>query len=214
MPEYTLEDFQDVICLRNQLLNAPLQTLMDEYQDYNQYVTFINSVITFSNIDSGFLLFDDNLIDKISRIIQIYRFENPPQDVRDAINSIILYLNRVKAYPKEYKELLKSGYREYQEDTRKVSFETDADMLYSLGYDGIVLMALQQEQYEDLQVDMFLASINYFLETMPELFQVDRVRKRVLEEVGKLDSWSSPKMIRQFAKATKEEFQKIKQKEE
>ena len=38
--DYTLEDFENVLSLKNQLILVPLSSLLEVYQDYDSYLTF------------------------------------------------------------------------------------------------------------------------------------------------------------------------------
>ena len=77
MEEYTLDDYINLLALKNQLINAKLSTLMKDYkEDYLLYLQFLESVYMLLETDSGFLLFSQEAKDKIYSIIDIHRFDD------------------------------------------------------------------------------------------------------------------------------------------
>ena len=110
MEKYNVKDFANVLSLRNQLVNVPIEKLEEVYQDYDNYVAFLDTVAVMTNIDSAFLLFKADYLKKIENVIQIHRFDTKDKDVKDAINSIIEYLNTIKSYRPEYRKILTTYY--------------------------------------------------------------------------------------------------------
>ena len=191
---------------------------MEEYQDYDNYLAFLESVLLLRDADSGFLLFDDSFSDKILHVIQIFRFEQPSPEVRAAINEIIDSINHMKGYSDSYRNLLKNGYLSFQEDARKVQFSDDESFLYSLAYDALVYMALKSGDMKSVpEEDMVLASINYMIEMVPEFLKQPEVSETVLSYLTVLEEingWPLSHGIKKYSSKTKEAFQKIKTKEE
>ena len=70
MADINISDFVNVLCLKNQLINVDDEVLLEVYKDYENYVTFLSSVITLINNeeDSPFLLYRDSFLKKINRI--------------------------------------------------------------------------------------------------------------------------------------------------
>ena len=170
-----------------------------------------------SEIDSAFLLFRDDFIDKIYSVIQIYRFDIKDNQIKEAINSIINYLNVVKSYEPEYKQLLKKSYHSWQEEVRNVWLKDESDLVYSLGYDAVVYAGIVDGDMDIItENDMFLSSINYFVETIPSIFENKDVQNRTMKLINKLGKGFSPfkKELRMYSLETKENLQKIKLKEE
>ena len=217
MEKYNVKDFANVLSLRNQLVNVPIEKLEEVYQDYDNYVAFLDTVAVMTNIDSAFLLFKADYLKKIENVIQIHRFDTKDKDVKDAINSIIEYINTIKSYRPEYRKLLTTSYVSYQAKARNTNFASTDMMLYSLGYDALSYVAITEGDMDKItEDDMFLASINYFIETIPEIFKDEDTRKRTLEKIEELEKKGRPfnRMTRNYSKETKESFQKIKLKEE
>ena len=215
--DYTTEDFVNVLLLRNQLVNVELSELMKFYEDYDRFCTFLRSVLVLRDVDSAFLLFRPEFIEKIERVIQIHRFGEKRSEVWGDINEIVLYLNQIKSYSDDFREMLKEDYRTYQQDCRKTPFEDENEFLYSMAYDAVVYCAIQRNDMDFItEDDMYLVSINYFIETFPEMFQDPAIQQRVLEKIAGIEvkGWPFRKELRNYSKETREAFQKLKQKEE
>lgn len=217
MEKYSVKDFANVMCLKNQLVNVPIEKLEEVYQDYDSYVTFLDTVAVLTNVDSVFLLFKDDYVRKIESITQIHRFDTQDKEVKKAANEVIGYLNRIKTYEPGYRRMLKASYIAYQEEARKTLTKSTDLLLYSIGYDALSYVAITEGDMDKItEDDMFLASINYFIETIPEIFKDEDTRKRTLEKLEELEKKGRPfnRMTRNYSKETKESFQKIKLKEE
>ena len=63
---------------------------------------------------------------------------------------------------------------------------------------------------------MFLSSVNYFIETIPSIFENEDVKNRTMKLIDKLRKGFNPfkKELRMYSEETKENLQKIKVKEE
>ncbi len=212
--EYSVSDFQNVLCLRNQLINVPLPKLLEVYQDYDAYLIFLDSVAVMSAIDSAFLLFDDSFPEKIHKVIQIHRFSSKDSHISDVINSIIMYLNGIQSYSDNVKNSLKNGYLDYHEDIRDCQMDDNQVFLAALAYDAQVYVALENDTMENItEDDLFLSSINYLLETIPDLFKNSAVQKRVMDKLEELSKTKGffQTQIREYSKSTISHFQKVKE---
>ena len=217
MSNITDSDFANVLCLRSQLVNLDEKNLVEYHKDYERYLTFIDTVAVMSEVDSAFLLLRDDFIDKIYSVVQIYRFDIKDKEIKEAVNSIINYLNVVKSYKPEYKKLLQTSYYSWNEDVRNVWLKEESDLIYALGYDAVVYAGIVDGDMDIItENDMFLSSINYFIETIPSIFEKKDVRDRTMKLIDKLRKGFNPfkKGIRNYSEETKENLQKIKVKEE
>ena len=217
MSNITVSDFVNVLCLRSQLVNLNEKDLIEYHKDYEKYLTFIDTIAVMSEVDSAFLLFRDDFIDKIYSVIQIYRYEIEDKQVKEAVNSIIHYLNIVKSYKPEYKKLLQTSYRSWNEEVRNVWLKDEDDLVYALGYDAVVYAGIVDGDMDIItENDMFLSSVNYFIETIPSIFENEDVKNRTMKLIDKLRKGFNPfkKELRMYSEETKENLQKIKVKEE
>ena len=205
--KYTLDDFANVICLRNQLENVPLNTLLDVYKDDESFVAFLEAISVLSNTDSGFLLLDPLYMEKISSVINSRRWDIENIDVKKAINDLIGYMNELRNYPNNLKVSLLSAYIGYHEELRQVSFD-DANLLkVTLGYDAVVYSALENGDLDIAKEDeLFLMSTNYLLEIVPDIYKNEDYKNMTIERIDRIRKKSrffNP-VIKTYSKNTKQ----------
>lgn len=214
--EYDIIDFENLLLLKNQLVNAPFDELLECYKDYDNYLLFLDTVVLLANTDSAFLLFYKDGMEKILRIIQLYRFNTKDEKVIDVINQIIQYLNNIKLYDSTYENLLKLSYLSFHEESRISSFDREEDFIASLSYDAATYFALKDGNISINDYDLFLASVNYLFVIIPEFFKDSLVQERLIAILDKIDKTRgfSNRNLRKYSKYTRKAYQKIKDKEE
>lgn len=215
MDEYDLDDYINLLALKNQLINAKLSTLTKDYEsDYNLYIQFLNSVIMLINTDSGFLLFSKEAKDKIYSIIDIHRFGDD-KEVTACINEIIGALNSMNGYPPEMKKLMKEQYLAYQEEIRQVSILNGETLIQLMAYDALCLFSLNSQDEFNIKPNeeySFLSSLNYLIGTCPEIFKDPDIKKnaeKAIDIIMKKGGFFNFKG-RKYTKKTQANFQKIK----
>lgn len=213
--EFTIDDFLNVVILKNQLITMSNDDLKRLYQDYDSYLVFLDTVSVLTSIDSSFLFLRDDFIDKIEKVISYNRFEADP-DTWSIVNDVISYFNMTKIYSSRYKDALKKNYLAYHEGVRKCKLNEDK-LLSMMVNDAFFLLALEEKNLDSFGEDQyFLSSLNYFIETVPELFQDQDVQEMVENRIDSVSvgNWPFSRKSRVLLKETKNHYQKIKQKEE
>ncbi len=186
MDDYNIRDYKNILILRNQLETIGEEELIEIYQDIQSYQTFLNSIGILANVDSAFLYYKNQYIRKIERIISIHRFD-VSQEYQALINDIITYLNEVKSTSEEKKSILMNGYFAYQEDIRKRKFKNYQEMLSFESYDAQVVYGLELGQLDFLtDSERLISSLNYLLETIPELFTSEEDISLLINHLNKL----------------------------
>ena len=215
MEEYDLDDYINLLALKNQLINADLKTLMKDYQeDYILYLQFLSSVIMLINTDSGFLLFSEAAREKIYSIIDIHRFDDD-KEVSSLINDIIGELNAINGYPQEIRKLMEAQYLAYQEEIRNVRILNGETLIQLMSYDALCLFSLNTKEELKLKENeeySFLSSLNYLINTCPELFDDPDIKKnaeKAIDIIMKKGGFFNFKG-RKYSKKTQANFQKIK----
>lgn len=210
--EYSILDYSNVIHLRNQIAFLDFKTLLDVYKDKDNYINFLDTFVVLTNIDSGFLLFSDDFVDRIESVIELNRFSFNDKEITEVINGIITYLNELKSKSDTYKKSVRQHYCCFQEQIRGVSFPNNTSLVRSICYDPFVIDALRDNDMSNIGEDkLFLASINSFLELLPELFDDEEIRELTLKKIeeisnnSKLFQLNMKKMIRD----TKSHYQKV-----
>lgn len=215
--DYTAQDYENVLILRNQLVSLDISKLLEMYQDMDSFLSFIDSVVVLTNVDGGFLLLSDAFVDKIERIIQQHRFNIHDSKIVEVINDIIGYLNRIKSYDYDFKKLLITQYVGYHLDCRETKVDGSETFFSMLAYDAVLYAALKEGQMDIVtHDDFFLASLNFLIKTYPEFFEDYDIQKRVMDKIDEisLKKGFSTIGLRSYSKKTKANFQKICKKEE
>ena len=185
--EYSITDFRNVIHFRNQIATLPEKELKDLYKDMDYYICFLNTFVIMTNIDSGFLLFSNDFLDKIDSVVEQNRFLIDDDQVRLSTNEIITYLNEVRGKDDLYRKTITTHYRIFQEDIRGVRFRDNHELINSLLYDPYVFDAIEDLDLSTIGEDkLFLASINSFLEFIPEMFNNSDVQELVKDKINEI----------------------------
>lgn len=215
--EYSIEDFAEVLLLKKQLVKDPLTFMVDQCQDKTKYHQFLMSTKVLLDLDSGFLLQSPDLIEKLETILYSQRFEFKDPRINSRINEILLVLNEIKNYSDTKINFILEHYLLYHEDIRMLCFETQNDFLEALTFDSIAYQALNKNLSQTIiEEDLFLSSTNYFIETIPEIYDDVLIREQTERKIRECENkkglWN--RQLRKYAEDTNLNFQKIKKKEE
>lgn len=212
---YSVDDYINLLALKNQLINAKLSVLMEDYEkDYLLYLQFLESVYMLFDTDSGFLLFSEDAKEKIYSIIDIHRFDDD-KEISECVNEIIGALNSMNGYTPEIKKIMKEQYLAYQEEIRKVHILNGDTLVQLMAYDALCLSSLNTDgelQLKENEEYSFLSSLNYLIETCPELFNDPDIKKnadKAIDIIMKKGGFFNFKG-RKYTRKTKDNFQKIK----
>lgn len=181
-----LLDFCNLLGLKNHLSVASSSDLVRLYQDVDDYITFIDIFVLLTETDSGFLLLDPSFVEKVSSVLQIHRFDIDDSEIKEIINSIIGYLNRVKSMSSDVCNVLKNNYLAYHEDLREAHFDDNDAFIASIAYDALVFKALYFGEMEEAKDNKFIVmSLNYLIKVCPEIFQKKHVRENADKLIDK-----------------------------
>ena len=215
MEEHNVDDYINLLALKNQLINADLKTLMKDYEEnYLLYLQFLESVYMLLETDSGFLLFSEEAKEKIYSIIDIHRFDDD-KEVSACVNELIGYLNAMNGYQPEVKKLMKEQYLAYQEEIRQIRILNGETLIQLMSYDALCLFSLNTQDEFELKPNeeySFLSSLNYLIGTCPEIFNDPDIKKnaeKAMDIIMKKGGFFNFKG-RKYTKKTQANFQKIK----
>ncbi len=210
-----LSYFNNILILRNHLSSCTEKEMMNLYQEKDFYEAFLNTVWALMENDSGFLLLNDEFIQKILSVIQIHRFDSS-QEIKKQINEIIQVMNQIKNYSDSLRNIIKNNYLAYQEEQREVTFQTEESLIASLAYDAITYNMLTNGiQSKRLHDDYFIMSLNYFIKTAPEMFQEEEVKERALEVLERINKETRQiSFKKRFIKNARKNLKELSTKEE
>lgn len=213
--ENNINNFTRVMYLKHELVNTKIDKLIEKYYDTEKFISFLEDIKLMNEMDT-FLLLDASFIDKIEKISMTQRFNIKNEKYISLINDFICYTNDLQHYPENKKNILLNNYLAYHEDVRQLDFTNHEDFVYTLGYDANVYDSLQEDNLDNLDETLFFGSTNYFLETIPELYQNPTY---INLTISKLKQMSKRYNIFKFTKKrniqiTIENFQKVKSRKE
>lgn len=213
--ENNINNFTRVMYLKHELVNTKIDKLIEKYYDTEKFISFLEDIKLMNEMDT-FLLLDASFIDKIEKISMTQRFNIKNEKYISLINDFICYTNDLQHYPENKKNILLNNYLAYHEDVRQLYFNDHNDFIYALGYDANVYDSLQEGNLDNLDETLFFGATNYFLETIPELYQNPTY---INLTISKLKQMSKRYNIFNFTKKrniqiTIENFQKVKSRKE
>ena len=213
--EESTTNFKNFMYLKDQLLHSDTKDMIDIYQEYSQYEAFVYATVDLINHEAPFLLFDESFAEKIRDILVLHRFD-AEDDVKESVNDIIVFLNEFMALKESDKLEITHHYLNYQEAARMVIFKDYCSLIYSLGYDCVVLDALEEGDTTEVTEDPYtLMSINYLVNCCPNLFLDNKIRDTAIDKLESINSKSILKRhIKSFSGYLKDNIQKVKNKEE
>lgn len=203
--EYDIIDIERVLSIKSQLIVIEDEMIEEIYEKQENYLAFVQGVISLINLDGSFLMIHKNYRDKIRRVIQIKRFDQE-KEVREAINDVLSYLNKLETYQNEEQQSIKNQYVKLQEELHSCFFESDDILEEALAYDAVVYISLKDDRMEDIESDDFyLSSLNYLAEIVPEFFREEEIRKRADQRIDQIILKSKPWefLHKSYAKTTK-----------
>lgn len=203
--------FVAMLVVKNQLINASIGQIKKINEGKDRTKLFLSTINRLLKDESAFVLMDSKLLLKIEEFINERRFMYSDYELNSLINAVIVELNNIKTKNEVQINLLRNGYLAYQEECRKTEFRENEELLCCMAYDIIVYMNLEKGSLADLEFDgLFLATTNYFLKTVPEIYNDSSFLEQTLQKIENGCHAHGLKNLRyrKHAKITKATFQK------
>lgn len=212
-----LEDCLNIIFIKNQLINAPLDKLKEINSGYEEFGEFIDTLNIALDAEPAFFLLSDEIIRRAEAVVAHKRFEYSDPQYNAIINNIIGQINCLKSIPADIRRRQVEAYICWQNEIRQLGHLSTADFVEALANDAIVIQRLLAGNLGDIDPLFFLSSTNYIVEVIPQFYQefpgtLDLTFQRLDEHVHKkgILNWAE----RSYAKQTKKNIEKVKIKEE
>lgn len=160
----------DLLTLKNHLVEVSSEELCDVSREDDYYEFFLESSLRLLLEEPAFLLLDDILLQKISKVAseQRYRYHNSP--IYSFSNDLIVGVNELLYLPEFKKKSRVFHYLAFQEDCRKKTFSSISDSLLTNARDLWVYRSIQDQEDYLTEMDV-LSGLRYFSFVCPELFQ-------------------------------------------
>lgn len=210
--EKELQEFLNIIHIKNELINLTEEELKDTYKSNEDYYWFIKTLDTMTKQDDCFLLLESSFLDKIQEIIQNKRYDLVDKKYIELTNEIICQINSLRNYPEHKRNIKLNHYVLYHEEIRQLDFDNHEDFLHTLANDYIVYKKLIQDDVKDIDGAIFFGTTNYFLEFIPQLYEKSsnqEITKKKLNDTIKQKGIHHI-FINRNMKRTINNFQKIK----
>lgn len=214
---YNLEDRVNIIYLRNQLINAKLEQLLELYKDDKSYGFFIDTLNIAMDAEPAFFLLDGEILEKAMSVVYAHRFEFKDPTYSEIVNEIITAYNELTYYPDSIKIQKANAYIIWQSEVHDLPFYSKEDLLACLAHDALTIHNLANKDFSNTDPAYFLASINYLVNVLPEFFEenadyLDLSLRMATQYATEKGFRKRPQ--RAYAKKTIKNIQKVKAKEE
>ena len=211
--DYSLEDFIDMLYLKNELDSLSLQELTDECSNVLTYAWTIDKANILLDSEPAFFLLDDSYIEKMYSLINTYRFEFSDPDFLHVSNEVISNLNSLAYLDRVSKNSRLEHYRLWQQDCRKLDFIYFQDFKAAVVNDALVYLKFDDGNEIQLANGDILSSLNYFSMGRPTIFREKNFYYNAIQYLDSLIDvpfYKKIKPIYQYAKESKERIQKVK----
>ncbi len=204
--------FIQTLDIKEKLLTYEVSDLLECYADEDSFKDFILGLGYLLDDDEDFLKFIPIFIDDIESFLAAKRFTITDKELIQQINSIICRLNMLKNDSFEEQLVDAVNYIDKQNQWRGQKFKSVEMLTDSMIADMDIIMALlDDEEASHLANNMFfLASTNYFVQAVPELYDEDLVKFSLdkCDIIAKKSKLFDAK-TKQYVKKTKEKLRKV-----
>lgn len=180
--ELTEEDrkilhYIQIFDLKEKLLTCDTAELLEIYQDEEGFINFVDSLDYLLQEDEDFLKFLPLFIEDIESVLMAKRFSLKDSELIKKINNIICRINILKGISEDEQMQNAIKYIDKEYKLRGNDLESAEVLTKAMIADVDVVLALLDEDVSKLDDDIFfLASTNYFMNLIPELYDEDLVR--------------------------------------
>ena len=183
----TLRLKQLLIYLKDNNINI-CNLISDDIDQFKDIIKSINNLIV---TEPSFFLLDDSFINNSFEMLNIHRFNKEfikDKENFELVNESISYLNHINALSTEDKISDLNNYLEQQYYLRQGIFLSIDALLSSISYDSFALDQILGNDKSHKDNVFLLFSVNYLLETFPQLFKNKIIRNNtysLLSEIPK-----------------------------
>ena len=174
-----------ILIFKNQLLCCSNEELIKMYEDNNMFWEFLDTIALMSQKEPAFFLLSEEINDSIHAVIDSHRY-SCDKEMAEYINKVIIYLNNYANVDKNLADVMRISYLNFNEEYRGGEFQDNKSFLASLAYDAVVFAALYNDNLDNVDNgDLAVCSLNYIINTLPELFNDNNIKMRALSILDK-----------------------------
>lgn len=164
------QDFLNLLQLKCSLYYYNVDDFIELCKDEKQYATFLDSALLLTEYDEGFLRLDSEFLEKISRVIEEYRFIYTDSSYNPGVNDMICRLNVIKSDSSKLADAKMEHYLCWQEDSRDVYFTDLDDFISTMADDYFVYQKFLSGYDQKISDVTIYSSLNYFAAMCPQVF--------------------------------------------
>ena len=191
-----LSSFFRCLWLKNVLVTNSSHEILEHCSDEGMYLYLLQAFNDLMSIEEPFMHLDPEFIDKISNVVNEYRFKFKESSF-DLSNNVITTLNLLKCVPEDRKVYFALNYRSFQEEARGRMFETLQDFLNYNANDFFVFLNILGDDQLSIEKESLFSSCRYFSEVCPEIFIEDELYDNA---VGLLEQAKEGVFLKRFSK--------------
>ena len=198
-----------VYLIKNNLIFTTTDQLLEECNNKKGYINFLRMIdILFIN-EPEFLIFADEEADKILQVIDMNRNKYNEDEIKELERDIIIKLNIFKNEPK--RDELKNKYIELQNKPRLCHFKSEKQLKKLIGYDAVVIQALENNDLENIEDIYFLISTSYLLDDFNDLYKYNKdYIDKSLDKISSVkESMDSNKNLKRKIKIIEKQLKKV-----
>ena len=212
--DYAVEDFIDMLYFKNNLECLSSKELVDQCSDVITYGWAIDKANIVLDSEPVFFLLDEQYIEKMYHLIDTYRFRFYVSDILKVSNEVISQLNSLTYLSSVHTDSRLEHYRLWQQDCRKLDFESHEDLKISIATDALVyIKLLDGDSSIKLAEGDIVSSLNYFASVYPAVFEDLQFYSHAIQYLDSfigVPFYKKFKPIYQYAKESKEGIQRLK----
>lgn len=180
----SLKEFMNILVIKNQLINAPVDNLLEIYSNDDNFKELLNGLISIIENENIFLALDDNFSCKIYAILND-KDEEFDDITISKINYISRFLESIECCSQLVKNIKINAYSCYEEDIRGASFKSHNDFLQSIAYDANVLNSILRNDFSYVEkYDLFIYSLSSIINTIPGLFKNEIILNNTMNRLN------------------------------
>ena len=158
----SLRKFMNILIIKNQLVNAPIDKFLSIYSDENNFIELLDGLIYIIENENIFLALDDEFSCKIFSLLNAKELNYDDMTI-SKINYIETFLNSIESCNGIIRIVKMNNYLAYEEEIRGAKFESHNKFLQSIAYDAIVLDSILSNNFSNIKkYDLFIYSLESF----------------------------------------------------
>lgn len=196
-----IQEILGYLLTRSLLVNSSSDEIVESINNKEEFTYLLNNISSLIE-EEDFLIVDTDMQDKVSDLIQKYRFEyNKDKEVNETMNYIIGRLHNYKTMDDERKKYIVNNWIETEIKNRELpkQLHNIHDIFYFISLDCSYFMGIMSlSRMEIKSVCEYSSLINLIINKYPEAFEEDKMLLGVINET--LMNFKNIPLLRSYEK--------------